>query len=71
MKKNEKEIKTIRELRKEFGRIGQSIKNKSISPKEAQQMNNAFGKMMRTVGYQLKYADQRKEKAQIDFMKCH
>lgn len=64
-------MENIKELRKSLVDVFNGVKSGKIGPKEAAGMNNTSGKIMTTVKVQLEYHKQRKDKPQIDFLKCH
>ncbi len=64
-------MKTIRELREELAEVFKGLKSGAMEMKLAAEMNNAAGKMINTVRTQLEYHKLRKDKPQIDFLKCH
>ena len=64
-------MKTIRELREQVIETTEGLESGSIDLKIAAEMNNCVGKIINTVRAQLEYAKLRKEKPQIDFLKCH
>ena len=64
-------MKDIKELRKSLTDVFDGLKSGKINHKEAAGMNNTSGKIMATVKVQLEYHKLRKDKPQIDFLKCH
>ena len=64
-------MEDIKDLRKSLLDVFARLKSGKISPKEAAGMNSTSGKIMTTVKVQLEYHKLRKDKPQIDFLKCH
>jgi len=64
-------LENIKDLRKSLLDVFDGLKSGKTSPKEAAGMNNTSGKIMTTVKVQLEYHKLRKDKPQIDFLKCH
>lgn len=64
-------MKTIKELREQVIETFNNLKNGGIDLKIGAELNNCAGKIINTVRTQLEYAKLRKEKPQIDFLKCH
>lgn len=62
-------MKNIVELRTELVNVFADLKEERIEPKRAHELSNAAGKIIGTVGLQLKYAAQRGETPDIDFLK--
>lgn len=63
-------MRSIIQLREELSEVFTGLKNGSIEPKTASEMNNAAGKIINTVKVQLEYSALRKEKPEIDFLNC-
>jgi len=61
-------MKNVVELRKELVSVFTDLKNEKIEPKRAHELSNAAGKIIGTVGLQLKYAAQRNEVPRIEFL---
>lgn len=64
-------MKTMKELREGLLEIFEQLGTGAIDLKMAAEKNNSAGKVINTVRSQLEYSKLRKEKPQIDFMKCH
>ena len=68
---------TMKELRVELTTMNKKLKAICIdddgvpNAKTIAEWHNGVGKIINTVRTQLEYAKLRKEKPQIDFMKCH
>ena len=61
----------MKELRDDIVQTRKDLKAGIIDLKVAEEMDNNAGKVIHTVRAQLEYSKLRKEKPQIDFMKCH
>lgn len=61
-------MKNITELRAELINVFGDLKAERIEPKRAHELSNAAGKIIGTVGLQLKYAAQRGETPDITFL---
>jgi hypothetical protein len=61
-------MKKIVDLRNELLGVFNDLKDGSIDPKIASEMNNSAGKAIKTILAQLEYAALRQEKPDIDFM---
>lgn len=61
-------MKNIVELREQMINVFEDLKADKIQEKKAHELSNAAGKIIGTVVTQLKYADQRKEIPNIDFL---
>ena len=61
-------MKNITELRDELAAVFAGLKNGTLEPKQAVEMNTAAGKIINTVKVQLEYADMRGEEPNIPFM---
>jgi hypothetical protein len=61
-------MKNITELREELAKVFTSLRDGTMDPKQAIEMNNAAGKMINTVKVQLEYAELRGDKPDIGFM---
>lgn len=64
-------MKTMTDARKKTCEILEGLEGGSVDVKTAAEMFNGIGKVINTVRTQLEYSKLRKEKPQIDFMKCH
>ena len=64
-------MKTIKEFRERLLEVFDGIKGGAVELKDAAEMNNSAGKIINTVRTQLEYHKLRKDKPQIDFLKCH
>jgi len=63
-------MKTMKDLRNDIIQTREDLKDGSVDIKIAAELNNSAGKIINTVRTQLEYAKLRKEKPQIDFLKC-
>jgi hypothetical protein len=61
-------MNNITELREELANVFTGLRDGTLDPKQAIEMNNAAGKMINTVKVQLEYAALRNETPSIDFM---
>lgn len=61
-------MENIDELRQELGCVFAGLKDGSLTPAVATEMNNAAGKMMTSVKLEHEYAHLRKEEPNIPFM---
>lgn len=67
-----KEKRTVKDIIRELDtKIFQGLPKGLIELKIAAEMNNTAGKIAKFIGEQLEYAKLRKEKPQIDYLKCH
>ena len=64
-------MKNMKDVRNKLVELCQSLENGSLDIKTVGEMHNGIGKIINTVRTQLEYSKLRKEKPQIDFMKCH
>ena len=64
-------MKTMKEVRERIVKTIDDLESGKIDLKTAGEMHNGIGKIINTVRTQLEYSKLRKEKPQIDFMKCH
>ena len=64
-------MKTMKDLRQEIIQTHADLKAGLVDLKVASEQNNSAGKIINTVRTQLEYSKLRKEKPQIDFLKCH
>ena len=64
-------MKTMSELRKELAKVFDGVVSGEMELKIASEANNAAGKIINTVRTQLEYHKLRKDKPEIDFLKCH
>ena len=55
-------------LRADLLNVYEELRNKSIDPKLAKELNNTAGKVMNSVKIQVEYATLRDEKPDIDFL---
>lgn len=62
-------MKNMTELRNELSALFIGLRDGSVEPKNAIEMNNCAGKMINTCKVQLEYADLRDEKPSIPFLK--
>jgi hypothetical protein len=62
-------MKNITELRDELAAVFTGLKNGTLEPKQAIEMNNAAGKIIHTVKAQMEYAEMRNETPDIPFMR--
>lgn len=60
----------MKEVREKLVDLSQKLES-GADLKMIAEMHNGIGKLINTVTKQLEYAKLRKEKPQIDFMKCH
>jgi len=63
-------MKTMKELRQQLIKNAEGLIEGSIEIKLACELNNTAGKIINTVRTQLEYAKLRKEKPEIDYLKC-
>ncbi len=63
-------MKTMSELRKELAKVFDGVVSGEMELKIASEANNAAGKIINTVRTQLEYHKLRKDKPEIDFLKC-
>jgi len=63
-------MKNMKEVRNESVSLYKDVKNGKINPNLAKVLYAGIGKVINTVNSQMAYARLRKEKVQIDFMKC-
>jgi len=63
-------MKTMKDLRDNIIQTMENLKDGSVDIKIAAELNNSAGKIINTVRTQLEYSKLRKEKPQIDFLKC-
>jgi len=61
-------MKSMTDLRNELAAVFEGLKNGTLEPKQAVEMNNAAGKIINTVKVQLEYAELRNETPSIPFM---
>lgn len=64
-------MKNMKEVRKEAVSLYKDVKNGKVNPVLAKVLYGGMGRIISTVNSQITYARLRKEKVQIDFMKCH
>jgi hypothetical protein len=65
-------MKNISQLREELAAVFENLKNGTLEPKVAAEMNNTAGKMINTVKVQLDYAHLKKDKEfRVDFLDCN
>ena len=60
--------KTIKTLRDDLYVVFSGLKDGSVDPKVAAEMNNTAGKIINTVRAELQYAEQRKVEPNIEFL---
>ena len=63
-------MKTMKELRNALCEVFASLKSGKIKSKDATEMNNTAGKIINSTRAQLEYHKLRKDKPEIDFLKC-
>lgn len=63
-------MKTMKEAREKLVDLNKKLEDESLDFKIVAEMHNGIGKIINTVRTQLEYSKLRKEKPQIDFMKC-
>lgn len=63
-------MKTIEEVRSELVKVFMGLKEGSVSPKDATEMNNAAGKIINSCKVQMEYQSLRGEKPAIKFLSC-
>ena len=61
-------MRNINEVREELAEVFAGLKAKSITPKEAKEMNNAAGKIINSVKVELEYMNLRDETPEIPFL---
>lgn len=61
-------MQNIKELRDDLLKVFSQLRDEEIDPKRAHELSNAAGKIISSVGVQLKYANQRGEKPEIPFL---
>jgi len=64
-------MKNMKDVRNKLVELCKSLEDGSLDIKTVGEMHNGIGKIINTVRTQLEYSKLRKEKPQIDFMKCH
>lgn len=64
-------MKTIKEVREKLVALSSQLESGTLDIKLVAEMHNGIGKIINTIRTQLEYSKLRKEKPQIDFMKCH
>lgn len=64
-------MKTMKEVREKLVDLCKKLESGEMELPIVSEMHNGIGKLINTVTKQLEYAKLRKEKPQIDFMKCH
>ena len=64
-------MKNMKELRGRLINLNDGLEKGTMDLKTVTEMHNGIGKIINTVRTQLEYSKLRKEKPQIDFMKCH
>jgi|TARA_R110000744_G_scaffold173945_2_gene292685 hypothetical protein len=62
-------MKNITELREDLSEVFTGLRNGSVDPKVAKEINNAAGKIIHTVKVQLEYASLTKIKPRIPYIK--
>ncbi|MHC4397756.1 MAG: hypothetical protein ACYS1A_19095 [Planctomycetota bacterium] len=64
--------RTVKDIVTELdNKVFQGLQEGTIEIKVAAEMNNTAGKIAKFIGEQLEYAKIRKEKPQIDYLKCN
>lgn len=63
-------MKNVKELRNAVIATMGDINKGTVDLKAAAELNKAANAIMKTVSLQLQYSKSRKEKPQIDFMRC-
>lgn len=63
--------KTIKELRGQLVEIFDEVRSDKIELNAADTLYNGAGKICSTIKNQLEYHKLRKDKPEIDFLKCH
>ena len=64
-------MKNMKDARNKLISIDERLEKGDLDLKTAAELHNGIGKIINTVRTQLEYSKLRKEKPQIDFMKCH
>ncbi len=64
-------MKTMKEVREKLVELSGKLESGTMELKIVGEIHNGIGKIINTVRTQLEYSKLRKEKPQIDFMKCH
>lgn len=64
-------MKNMKELRQRLIYLNDGLEKGTMDLKSVAELHNGIGKIINTVRTQLEYSKLRKEKPQIDFMKCH
>jgi len=64
-------MKSMREVRNKLIELSEQLESGKLDIKTVAEMHNGIGKILNTVRTQLEYSKLRKEKPEIDFMKCH
>ena len=64
-------MKSMKDVRNKLVEINENLESGEMDIKTAGELHNGIGKIINTVRTQLEYSKLRKEKPQIDFMKCH
>jgi hypothetical protein len=62
-------MKNITDVRAELSKVFVGLKNGSINPSVASELNNSAGKIINSVKIELEYYALRKEKPEIEFLK--
>ena len=62
-------MNNIEELRNELAEVFLALKKKKIEPKVAKELNNSAGKIMASLKIEMEYAEARKEKPEIPYMR--
>ena len=63
-------MKSMREARNKLIELSEQLESGTLDIKTVAEMHNGIGKILNTVRTQLEYSKLRKEKPEIDFMKC-
>lgn len=61
-------MKTVQQLRSELCEVFDGLRDGTIAPKDAKEINNAAGKIIASVKVQLEYSQLRDEKPEIEFL---
>jgi len=63
-------MKNIKELRDELVSVFKGLEAGTVDINAAKEMNNAAGKIIKSLAVQLDYSSLRQEKPEIMFLKC-
>ncbi len=64
-------MKNMKDVRNKLVELCKQLESGALDIKTVGEKHNGNGKIINTVRTQLEYSKLRKEKPQIDFMKCH